>query len=102
MPLTPSTRYPLLLVHGLFGFERIGPLHYFNGIKEALHDSGAHVFTASVSAAHNNETRGEQLLAHIHDLRQQTGAKRVNLIGHSQAPSPHAMPLLSTLNRWPR
>ncbi|WP_353233220.1 triacylglycerol lipase [Pseudomonas helleri] len=84
MHRTPSTRYPLLLVHGLFGFERIGPLHYFNGIKQALHDSGAQVFTASVSAAHNNETRGEQLLAHIHDLRQQTGAKRVNLIGHSQ------------------
>ena len=79
-----NTQHPILLVHGLFGFDRIGSLSYFNGIHEALHDAGANVFVASVSAANSNEARGEQLLKQIHDLRRQTGSKRINLIGHSQ------------------
>lgn len=84
MTLIADTQYPILLVHGLFGFDRIGPLTYFNGIQEALHDAGAQVFVASVSATHSNEARGEQLLEQIQALLRQTGAKRVNLIGHSQ------------------
>ncbi|MEB0207594.1 triacylglycerol lipase [Pseudomonas sp. CCC3.1] len=81
---TANTQYPILLVHGLFGFDRIGPFNYFNGIKEALQRAGASVFIASLSAAHSNETRGEQLLVQIARILQQTGARRVNLIGHSQ------------------
>lgn len=78
------TQYPIVLVHGLFGFERIGPFSYFHGIKQALQKSGADVFIATVSAANSNEARGEQLLEFIDQLIKQTGAKRVHLIGHSQ------------------
>ena len=31
-----NTKYPILLVHGLFGFGRIGPFNYFKGIKQAI------------------------------------------------------------------
>lgn len=81
---TANTQHPILLVHGLFGFDRIGPFSYFNGIKEALQRAGANVFIASLSAAHSNETRGEQLCRQIAEILQQTGARRINLIGHSQ------------------
>lgn len=79
-----NTKYPILLVHGLFGFGRIGPFNYFKGIKQALGGSGARVFVPIISAANNNETRGEQLLEYIRGVCSRTGATRVNLIGHSQ------------------
>ena len=46
-----NTKYPILLVHGLFGFGRIGPFNYFKGIKQALGGSGARVFVPIISAA---------------------------------------------------
>ena len=30
-----QTRYPIVLVHGLFGFDSLGPLEYFYGIPGA-------------------------------------------------------------------
>lgn len=79
-----NTQYPILLVHGLFGFGRIGPFNYFKGIKQALGGAGARVFVPIISAANNNETRGEQLLELVRGVCSRTGAQRVNLIGHSQ------------------
>ena len=59
------TRYPILLVHGLFGFERIGHFELFHDVKEALKTAENRVFVPHLSATHNNEMRGEQLLAQI-------------------------------------
>src|SRR5439155_11566589 len=36
-----QTRYPIVLVHGLLGFDAIGPLNYWYGIPSALRDGGA-------------------------------------------------------------
>ena len=60
-----TTQYPILLVHGLFGFDRIGNLELFHDVKLALRSAGARVFIPHLSATHSNETRGEQLLAQI-------------------------------------
>ncbi|AWY39455.1 alpha/beta fold hydrolase [Pseudomonas putida] len=79
-----ATHYPILLVHGLFGFDRIGNFELFHDIKQALRNSGARVFVPHLSATHSNEARGEQLLAQINRVLQGTGASKVNLIGHSQ------------------
>lgn len=79
-----TTHYPILLVHGLFGFDRIGNLELFHDVKLALRSAGARVFIPHLSATHNNETRGEQLLAQIDRVLRGTGASKVNLIGHSQ------------------
>lgn len=79
-----TTHYPILLVHGLFGFDRIGNLELFHDVKLALRNAGARVFIPHLSATHSNETRGEQLLAQIDRVLQGTGASKVNLIGHSQ------------------
>ena len=45
-----QTKYPIVLVHGLFGFDNIGPVEYFYGIPEALRSGGAQVFVSQVSA----------------------------------------------------
>src|SRR3954464_1969167 len=46
-----QTKYPIILVHGLFGFDNIGPLEYFYGIPEDLRANGAKVYVAQVAAA---------------------------------------------------
>jgi triacylglycerol lipase len=78
-----QTKYPIVLVHGLFGFDNIGPLEYFYGIPEDLRANGAQVFVSQVSAANSTEVRGEQLLAYVKQVLAVTGAAKVNLIGHS-------------------
>lgn len=84
MQRNADTHYPILLVHGLFGFDRIGNFELFHDIKQALRNAGARVFVPHLSATHSNETRGEQLLGQIKRVLQGTGASKVNLIGHSQ------------------
>ncbi|ENM5785649.1 triacylglycerol lipase [Vibrio metoecus] len=78
-----QTRYPIVLVHGLFGFDTLAGVDYFYGIPQSLTRDGAQVYVAQVSATHSSERRGEQLLAQIESLLAVTGAKKVNLIGHS-------------------
>ena len=78
-----KTRYPIVLVHGLFGFDHIGPIEYFYGIPAALRKDGASVHVAQVSAANSTEVRGEQLLAQVKQILAVTGASKVNLMGHS-------------------
>lgn len=77
------TKYPIVLVHGLFGFDRIGPIDYWYGIPAALRSGGAQVYVTSVSAANSTEVRGEQLLQQVRQILAATGASKVNLIGHS-------------------
>src|SRR4051812_17619108 len=85
-PLAPGdgpTRDPIILVHGLFGFDNIGPLEYFYGIPGDLRANGAKVYVAQVAAANSTEVRGEQLLTYVKQVLAVTGASKVNLIGHS-------------------
>lgn len=107
MQRNASTRYPILLVHGLFGFERIGHFELFHDVKNALKTAGSQVFVPHLSATHKNETRGEQLLAQIDRVLRGTGAEKVNLIGHSQgalaaryaaALAPHAVASVTSVS----
>ena len=78
-----QTKYPIVLVHGLFGFDNIGPVEYFYGIPSSLRSGGATVYLTSVSAANSTEVRGEQLLTQVKQILAATGRGKVNLIGHS-------------------
>lgn len=78
-----QTRYPIVLVHGLFGYDKLLGVDYFYGIPQALSRDGATVYVAQVSATASSELRGEQLLAQVELLLAATGAEKVNLIGHS-------------------
>ncbi len=78
-----ETKYPIVLVHGLFGFDSLLGVDYFYGIPGNLRANGAKVFVAEVSAANSTEVRGEQLLAQVNTILALTGASKVILIGHS-------------------
>ncbi|WP_028534253.1 lipase family alpha/beta hydrolase [Paludibacterium yongneupense] len=79
-----ETRYPIVLVHGLFGFDRELGVDYFYGVPAALRREGATVYVARVDPVNTSEIRGEQLLAQVEEIIAISGADKVNLIGHSQ------------------
>ena len=77
------TRYPIVLAHGMMGFDHLGPVQYWRGIPQRLQAHGATVYVTQVSAFHASEVRGQQLLAQVEAIVSRTGASKVNLIGHS-------------------
>jgi triacylglycerol lipase len=78
-----KTQYPIVLVHGLLGFDALGPVQYFYGVPSELRRSGAVVYTASVSQSNSTEVRGEQLLKELQTLQARYGHTKFNLVGHS-------------------
>lgn len=78
-----QTKYPIVLVHGLFGFDKLAGVDYWYQIPQELRRSGAQVFVAQVAAANGTEIRGEQLARQVEAILAATGAQKVNLIGHS-------------------
>lgn len=83
-PTEAQTRYPLVLVHGLMGFDDILGLDYFYQIPADLSKNGATVLVAKVSAVNDNDVRGEQLLKQLKEWQAAKGYTKFNLIGHSQ------------------
>ena len=80
-----QTRYPIVLVHGLFGFDQLfGSVDYWYGISDGLRSGGATTYVAQVSQLGNDVTRGNQLIAQLENLRAVYGDAKFNLIGHSQ------------------
>ncbi len=80
-----QTKYPIMLVHGLFGFDSLlGIYDYWYGIPSALRSGGATVYAASVAATNDSTQRGEQLIHDLDTLNALHGKTRYNLIGHSQ------------------
>jgi len=78
-----ATRYPLVFVPGMFGFEQITTFDYWYAIPENLTRSGATVFTLDVAGVNSPEFRGEQVIEQVEEILAITGAKKVNLLGHS-------------------
>jgi triacylglycerol lipase len=79
-----QTRHPIVLVHGMLGFDSLlGVYDYWYGIPSALRSGGAKVYVGSVSAANSSTLRGEQLIRDLDHLRALYGHARFNLIGHS-------------------
>lgn len=76
--------YPLVLAHGMSGFQNIGPLDYFYGVKAVLEAEGHQVFISVVDPFNSSEVRGETLRQFIEGVIEQTGAKKVKIIAHSQ------------------
>ncbi|KAL7746588.1 hypothetical protein RI367_008115 [Sorochytrium milnesiophthora] len=81
-----APRAPILLCHGLFGFDKLGPdalpwaqVHYWRGITDALQKLGAKVVVAKVPRTGNVHQRALEL----HRILNQRQLKHVNLIAHS-------------------
>ncbi|EKP0260223.1 triacylglycerol lipase [Aeromonas sobria] len=81
-----GTQYPIVLVHGLFGYDSLfgqDEFSYFYGIPDTLMEQGHRVYVVQVAAANSTEVRGEELLAQVQAILAVDGAEKVNLIGHS-------------------
>jgi triacylglycerol lipase len=83
--IIPRLRAPIVLVHGLFGFDqvRLGPwvlVDYFPGIPEALRAAGNNVFVARLSPTGSIAARAAQLKRL---LDQRFPGEAVHLIAHS-------------------
>lgn len=79
-----QTRHPIVLVHGLLGFDSLlGIYDYFYGLPGELRSGGARVYIANVSSSNYSEVRGEQLIRYLDQLKATYGHTKFNLIGHS-------------------
>jgi triacylglycerol lipase len=79
-----QTKHPIVLVHGLLGFDSLlGVYDYWYGIPSDLRSGGARVYVANVSSSNYSEVRGEQLIRELDTLRALYGHSKFNLIGHS-------------------
>jgi triacylglycerol lipase len=81
----PSLTAPVVLAHGLCGFDRIFVFRrpvkeYFPGIRQGLESAGNRVLATRVSATAGIADRASQLKAFI---RQEVGQSPVHVIGHS-------------------
>ncbi len=85
MDTTLIPRAPIVLAHGLFGFERIGLgrwtfARYFRGIPEYLRSLGCRVATTRVPAIARVSTRARRLAEAINAA---FPGERVHVFGHS-------------------
>ncbi len=78
-----KTKHPLVLAHGVLGFDTLGGVDYFYDIPRQLRADGATVYQTQQSAVQASEVRGEQLLAELRRLKAAYGHQKFNLIGHS-------------------
>ena len=83
--IDPRDPQPVVLVHGLCGFERLFARRrpssgYFPGVASHLTAAGYEVFVPRVSPTASIATRALELL---HAIRGRFGARPVHLIGHS-------------------
>jgi triacylglycerol lipase len=82
-PVAPGGPLPVVLVHGLFGFDRIGvpgvKVHYFRGIVKHLETLGCHAHAVRLPAAASVPDRARILVDKINAL----GHDRVDIIAHS-------------------
>ncbi len=80
--------YPIVLAHGFFGFDKFAGADfadYFYGVKTELAKHGeTAVFTPAVDPFNSSAFRGAQLADRVAQIRAETGATKVILIGHSQ------------------
>lgn len=79
-----TTRFPLVMVHGWTGFEAIGPLTYFFGVKDDLAGLGYPLEVAVLDPYNSSTVRSGQLAAQVDDFLAGQRARKVDLVGHSQ------------------
>ncbi|MDO4270657.1 MAG: triacylglycerol lipase [Eubacteriales bacterium] len=78
-----KTRYPLVLVHGIF-FRDWQLIGYWGRIPQALQKCGAEIYYGGQQSAAPVAASAAELKAHILEILERTGAEKVNLIAHSK------------------
>lgn len=78
-----QTKYPLLLVHGVF-FRDSRLMNYWGRIPAELEANGATIFYGEQQSAASVKDSAEELAARIEQLVRKTGCGKVNIIAHSK------------------
>ena len=78
-----DTRYPILMVHGVF-FRDFRYLNYWGRIPKELVRNGARIYYGNHQSAASVADSGAELKARILEIIAQTGAEKLNVIAHSK------------------
>ena len=78
-----ATKYPVLLVHGVF-FRDFKYLNYWGRIPSELEKNGAKIYYGNHQSALSVEDSGRELAARIRKIVSETGCEKVNIIAHSK------------------
>lgn len=78
-----KTKYPILMVHGVF-FRDFRYLNYWGRIPKELKRNGAVIYYGQQQSAASVEDSGEELAARIRQILDETGGEKVNIIAHSK------------------
>ncbi len=77
------TRYPILLVHGIF-FRDMDRFNYWGRIPEELEKNGAVLFYGNQQSSINVRDSGKEIADRIMEILAETGCEKVNIIAHSK------------------
>lgn len=78
-----ETKYPILLVHGVF-FRDSTRINYWGRIPKELEKNGAKIYYGNHQSADSVKKSGEEIAERIREITALTGAKKLNLIAHSK------------------
>ncbi|MBC7661288.1 MAG: triacylglycerol lipase [Chitinophagaceae bacterium] len=78
-----STKYPIVLLHGFLGWDKVFFIDYFFHVRAALEADGFTVYTPQVNPVASIETRAKELGPLLDRILKETGAPKLNLIAHS-------------------
>ena len=78
-----KTKYPILLVHGIF-FRDLNYFNYWGRIPKELIRNGAEIYYGSQSSAASVEECAKELKEVIEKITSSTGCEKVNIIAHSK------------------
>ena len=78
-----ATKYPILLVHGVF-FRDTKYFNYWGRIPRELEINGASIFYGNHSSAASVADSAAELKERIDEILAQAGADKVNIIAHSK------------------
>ena len=78
-----KTKYPILLVHGIF-FRDFKLLNYWGRIPKELETNGAVLFYGNHQSAASVPACAQELDTRIREIVTETGCEKVNVIAHSK------------------
>lgn len=78
-----NTRYPILMVHGVF-FRDFKYFNYWGRIPKELEVHGARIFYGGHQSAASVADSGQELADRIREIIGETGCQKVNIIAHSK------------------
>lgn len=78
-----KTKYPILLVHGVF-FRDFKYLNYWGRIPNELIKNGAEIYYGNHQSALSVEDSAKELTERIKQIVKETGCEKVNIIAHSK------------------